>query len=336
MTALPRPEPCWDLHGLLGESPALEAARHQLQDVAPTDLSVLLLGETGTGKGVAARALHQWSQRRHQPFVHLDCSSLPPSLIDSELFGHEKGAFTGASLQRKGRIEQAQGGTLFLDEIGELPLDAQVRLLRLLQDRQIERVGGTGPLRLDVRVIAATHRDLDQAVKEGTFRQDLYYRLHVFPVQLPALRERPEDIPLLAEHFLAQMKHQLHASPPRLSPAGLQALQAHSWPGNVRELEHLLQRSAVLARGGQIQPEHLDFGPPPPALPVAPLQILPLAEHERRYLAQVLAHTKGVIHGPRGAARLLGIKPTTLRSRLLKLGLMQTRNPRQPRLRSAP
>ncbi|MCC7264233.1 MAG: sigma 54-interacting transcriptional regulator [Candidatus Latescibacteria bacterium] len=157
----------------VGHSPVLQQARHQLQEVAPTDLTVLLLGETGTGKGVAARALHQWSSRPHQPFVHLDCSSLPPSLIDSELFGHEKGAFTGASLQRKGRIEQAQGGTLFLDEIGELPLEAQARLLRLLQDRLIERLGGSQPLHLDVRVIATTHRDLAQAVKDGTFRQDL-------------------------------------------------------------------------------------------------------------------------------------------------------------------
>ena len=305
---------------------------HQLQEVAPTELTVLLLGETGTGKGVAARALHQWSSRPHQPFVHLDCSSLPPSLLDSELFGHEKGAFTGASLQRKGRIEQAQGGTLFLDEIGELPLEAQARLLRLLQDRLIERVGGTQPLHLDVRVIAATHRDLSQAVKEGTFRQDLYYRLNVFPVCMPSLRERQEDIPLLAEHFLRQMARQLQQPVCSLSPAGLQALQAHIWPGNVRELEHLLQRAVVLARGGEILPEHLGLEVPAivPALPVAPLTILPLAEYERRYLAQVLEHTAGVIHGQRGAARLLGLKPTTLRSRLEKLGLMPLQIFRQP------
>ena len=310
---------------------------HQLQEVAPTELTVLLLGETGTGKGVAARALHQWSSRPHQPFVHLDCSSLPPSLLDSELFGHEKGAFTGASLQRKGRIEQAQGGTLFLDEIGELPLDAQVRLLRLLQDRLIERVGGTQPLHLDVRVIAATHRDLAQAVKEGTFRQDLYYRLHVFPIHLPALRDRQEDIPLLAEHFLRQMARQLQQPACSLSPASLQALQAHPWPGNVRELEHLLQRAVVLARGGEILPEHLGLEVPEaaspaaaPSLPAAPLTILRLAEYERRYLAQVLEHTAGVIHGQHGAARLLGIKPTTLRSRLEKLGLMPLQLFRQP------
>lgn len=317
---------------LISQSPAMQKVKDQLQEVAPTDLTVLLLGETGTGKGVAARTLYQWSSRPHQPFVHLDCSSLPPSLIDSELFGHEKGAFTGASLQRKGRIEQAQGGTLFLDEIGELPLDAQARLLRLLQDRLIERVGGTQPLHLDVRVIAATHRDLAQAVKDGTFRQDLYYRLCVFPIHLPALRERPEDIPLLAEHFLCQMARQLQQPVCSLSPAGLQALQAHSWPGNVRELEHLLQRAVVLARGGEIQPEHLglEVAAAAPTLPADVLTILPLAEYERRYLAQVLEHTAGVIHGQRGAARLLGIKPTTLRSRLEKLGLMQTRHPRQP------
>ena len=317
---------------LRSHSPAMQGIMHQLQEVAPTELTVLLLGETGTGKGVAARALHQWSSRPHQPFVHLDCSSLPPSLLDSELFGHEKGAFTGASLQRKGRIEQAQGGTLFLDEIGELPLEAQARLLRLLQDRLIERVGGTQPLHLDVRVIAATHRDLSQAVKEGTFRQDLYYRLNVFPVCMPSLRERQEDIPLLAEHFLRQMARQLQQPVCSLSPAGLQALQAHIWPGNVRELEHLLQRAVVLARGGEILPEHLGLEVPAivPALPVAPLTILPLAEYERRYLAQVLEHTAGVIHGQRGAARLLGLKPTTLRSRLEKLGLMPLQIFRQP------
>ena len=188
MTAISRATVSWNPEGLLGHSPALQQARHQLQEVAPTELTVLLLGETGTGKGMAARALHQWSSRPHQSFVHLDCSSLPPSLLDSELCGHEKGAFTGASIQRKGRIEQAQGGTLFLDEIGELPLDAQARLLRLLQDRLIERLGGTQPLHLDVRVIAATHRNLEQAVQQGIFRQDLYYRLLVFPIQLPALR----------------------------------------------------------------------------------------------------------------------------------------------------
>jgi transcriptional regulator with GAF, ATPase, and Fis domain len=300
---------------------------NQLREVAPTDVTVLLLGETGTGKGVAARALHQWSRRCHGPFVHLDCGSLPQTLLESELFGHEKGAFTGAIALRKGRIEQAQGGTLFLDEIGELPLESQTRLLRLLQDRQIARIGGEQSLAVDMRVIAATHRDLDQAVKAGTFREDLYYRLKVFPVQLPALRERPEDIPLLAAHFLSQMP----SPPPRLSPAGLQALQGHAWPGNVRELEHLLQRAAILAKGGEIRPEHLGLEPPVPALPPPSFQILPLAEHERRYLAQVLAHTKGVIHGQHGAARLLGLKPTTLRSRLEKLGVIYQRKPRLPR-----
>ncbi|MBI2505391.1 MAG: sigma-54-dependent Fis family transcriptional regulator, partial [Candidatus Latescibacteria bacterium] len=206
-----------------------------------------------------------------------------------------------------------------------------------LQDRLIERVGGTQPLHLDVRVIAATHRDLAQTVKDGTFRQDLYYRLCVFPIHLPALRERQEDIPLLAEHFLCQMARQLQQPVCSLSPAGLQALQVHLWPGNVRELEHLLQRAVVLARGGEIQPEHLGLEVPAaasptaaPPLPAAPLTILPLAEYERRYLAQVLERTAGVIHGQSGAARLLGLKPTTLRSQLEKLGLRYTRSDRQP------
>jgi len=321
MTTIPHPVV------FLGHSPAIQQIKQQLQEVAPTLLTVLLLGETGTGKGVAARALHQGSRRRARNFVHLDCSSLPPSLLDSELFGHERGAFTSALCQKPGRIEPAQGGTLFLDEIGELPLEGQTRLLRLLQDRIVERVGSSRPLSLDVRVVAATNRDLAQAVKEGAFRADLYYRLHVFPVTLPPLRERLEDIPLLAEYFLGQIADQLGQPPARLSPAALELLMAHSWPGNVRELEHSLQRAVVLARGGQIQPEHLGLEAQTlaaaPAQPRADFPILPLAEHERRYLAQVLAHTRGVIHGQQGAARLLGIKPTTLRSRLEKLGLMQ-------------
>jgi transcriptional regulator with GAF, ATPase, and Fis domain len=284
---------------------------------------------------------------------------LPESLVDSELFGHEKGAFTGAVTRKPGKIERAQGGTLFLDEIGDLPLATQARLLHVLQERHIERVGGVQALPVDVRVVAATHRDLEGMVAQGSFRADLFYRLHVFPIRVPSLRERPEDLPLLALHFARRCAAALGYPTPALGEEVLARLQARCWPGNVRELEHVLQRAVVRAQGGPLRPEHLVEERPAPAVPpveawpvlasspvaesvvrpeaeegafrpdvqAAPLPegeesaILPLAEFERRYLARVLAHTRGVIHGQRGAAVLLGMKPTTLRSRLEKLGL---------------
>ncbi len=308
---------------LLGESPAMQHFRQQLQEVALQDLTVLLLGETGTGKGVAARLLHQWSRRAHGPFVAVNSGAVPQALVDSELFGHEKGAFTGALAFKPGRCEQANHGTLFLDEIGDLPLESQTRLLGLLQERVFERVGGTQTHPLDVRVVAATHHDLAQAVAQQHFRVDLYYRLNVFPLRLPPLRGRCEDIPLLADHFLRQhaARHQQQAA--TVSDEALSLLQAYDWPGNVRELEHLLERAAVLAKGGPIETQHIVFEPDHAALVhTDPGPLLPLAEHERRYLVRVLAHTHGVIHGSKGAARLLQIKPTTLRSRMQKHGLL--------------
>ena len=332
---------------LIGRSIAMEELRQQLRDVAASELTVLLLGETGTGKGVAAELLHAWGPRREQAFVPVNCGALHENLIDSELFGHEQGAFTGAVRERKGKFQGADGGTLFLDEIGDLALASQARLLRVLQERCIERVGGTRAIPVDVRVVAATHQDLERGVGDGTFRENLFYRLSVFPIRVPSLRDRREDIPELARHFLA--RHFLDQAAvgrgsgsapiqsrtgtgsdgrmPQVTDEAMARLLAYEWPGNVRQLEHVLQRAAVLARGAPIGPEHLDGVPAPRAIgntaipaPGAPT-ILPLAEYERRYLVRVLEHTNGVIHGQRGAALLLGMKPTTLRSRLERLGI---------------
>ena len=316
---------------LIGQSAGMRRVKQQLGEVADSELTVLLQGETGTGKGVAAQLVHQWSRRRDGPLVPVNCGALQEGLVDSELFGHERGAFTGAIARKLGTCELAHTGTLFLDEIGDLPLASQTRLLRVLQDRCIERVGGTRTIPLDVRVVAATHRDLAQAVQEGSFRQDLYYRLRVFPVWIPPLRARREDIPLLARHFVGQFAAQQKQAPPGISAASLAGLQEYDWPGNVRELEHVLQRAVVLARRGEIGPEHLEVEPVGESVGTAAeglqegFAIVPLEEYERRYLVRVLAHTNGVIHGDKGAALLLGMKPTTLRSRLEKLGVLKTR-----------
>ena len=314
----PVPDAFW-----IGSSSAWKQVETQLQEAGPTALNVLLLGETGTGKSRVAQRLHQLSPRREGPLVSVNCGALPESLVDSELFGHEKGAFTGAVNRKPGKVERAQGGTLFLDEIGDLPVATQARLLHVLQERCIERVGGVRSLPVDVRVIAATHRDLEEMVADGAFRADLFYRLHVFPIRLPSLRERPEDIPRLALYFARRCAADLGYPAPVLGQPVLTRLQELSWPGNVRELEHVMQRAVVRSHGRPLRPEHLILErPKTPEMPTAEnTAILPLAEFERRYLQRVLAHTRGVIHGRQGAAVLLGMKPTTLRSRLEKLGL---------------
>ena len=308
----------------IGESGALKEVKTQIQEVAWTDFTVLVLGETGTGKGLAALAVHELSERKDKPLIHVNCGALPSELVDSELFGHEKGAFTGAVSRRLGRFELADEGTIFLDEIGDLPLESQTRLLRVLQDRCFERVGGTQTIFIDVRVVAATNRDLVQAVREEFFRAELYYRLNVFPIQIPPLRERREDIPLLATYFVQQFAAHLHQMPPRISNESMRLLLAYNWPGNVRELEHTLQRAVILAKEGEIQAEHIGLGPAAAdVIGAQDIAILPLEEYERRYLARVLDHTDGVIHGKQGAAVLLGMKPTTLRSRMERLGLQK-------------
>jgi len=312
---------------LIGHSAAMDQVRDQLREVAGTEATVLLLGETGTGKGVAARQLHAWSDRKDGPFVHVNCGGIQESLIDSELFGHEKGAFTGAIADKQGKFEQAADGTLFLDEIGDLPATAQAHLLRVLQEKCFERVGGTQTRTTNVRLVAATHQDLDQAVQEGRFRADLFYRLHVYPILLPPLRVRTEDIPLLVRHWMRDSTPASGRSPSQISPAAMDGLQAYDWPGNVRQLEHVLLRAMIRAGTGALQPEHIELGQGPvgtrslQARPVEAPGILSLAEYERRYVVRVLAYTQGIIHGREGAARLLGIKPTTLRSRMERLGI---------------
>ena len=292
---------------------------------------MLVLGETGTGKELVARAIHDRSPRRERPLVKVNCAALPRELVESELFGHEKGAFTGATQQRRGRFELADGGTLFLDEVGELPHEAQAKLLRVLQEQEFERVGGTRTLRADVRLIAATNRDLGSRAAAGEFRPDLFYRLNVFPVTVPALRERREDIPLLVGHFLAKAARKLGKSFDGVAPGFLERATRYEWPGNVRELENVVERAAILARGPVLEAtEH--FGAPAasaaPARPDAPSPA-PVAgtleEVERVHIQRVLEQVHWVIEGEQGAALALGLNPSTLRGRMRKLGIRKTR-----------
>lgn len=309
----------------IGESPTIRQVKRQVQEVAWSDLTVLVLGETGTGKGLAVRAIHEMSERKERAFIHVNCGSVQKELFDSELFGHEKGAFTGAIARKLGKFELAERGTIFLDEIGDLPLESQTRLLHVLQEKKIERVGGTQPIDVNVRVIAATNRNLIEAVREGHFRADLYYRLNVFPVEIPPLRERIEDVGLLAKYFVRRFASHLHQQQPFIHEDSLKLMRGYNWPGNVRELEHILQRAVILAGAGTIMPAHLAIerleGEGSFQIATSFEEIMPLDEFERRYIVKVLERTKGVIQGKNGAADLLGIKPTTLRSRLDRLGV---------------
>ena len=302
----------------IGQSPALRQVETQLAEAAPTDL--IVLGETGTGKGMAARTLHVQSPRRQGPFIQVNCGALPGNLVESELFGHERGAFTGAHARRLGKVELAAGGTLFLDEIGDMALEAQVKLLRLLEERVFERVGGNQTLAAEVRVVAATNRDLWQMVQAGTFREDLYFRLQGFDVTLPPLRQRREDIDLLAVYFVRRAAAHLHKAVTGLSPAALDLLRTYTWPGNVRELEHVVQRAVIVCRGALLQAD--DLGLDTRVVDGhGSAEILSFDEHNRRYILQVLEHTGWVIKGPRGAAALLDMHEATLRSRMRKLGI---------------
>ena len=309
---------------IVGQDTTLRELLETVRDVAATDATILLTGETGTGKELVARAIHALSRRRDLAMVKLNCGAMAAGLVESELFGHERGAFTGALQRRIGRFEQANRGTLLLDEIGELPLDGQVKLLRVVEEQELERVGGSDPVRVDVRLIAATNRDLDAAVRAGRFRADLFYRLNVVPLRLPPLRERPGDIPLLVrsflEHFRGKLRKQLHD----VSPESLRRLQTHSWPGNIRELRHVVERACVLARGRvvEIGASLLATAAATASAPGgAAGGFATLEEHERAYLRQVLEATGGRIQGRRGAARILDVHPSTLRSRLQRLGL---------------
>ena len=309
----------------VGQSPALLKVQAHIAEVAPTDLTVLIQGETGTGKGLAARTLHQFSARKSGPFIQINCGAIPRELVESELFGHEKGAFTGATTQRLGKVELARGGTLFLDEVGDLPLEAQVKILRLLEDGTFDRVGSDHPLQADIRLVAATNRDLEQMIDAGSFRRDLYYRLRVFPVHLPALRERQEDIPLLTRYIATRYAQHLNRSLPAIAPAALTHLTAYDWPGNVRELEHFVKRAVLLCKDDLITVEDLAISSPAQNREEG---FLTLAELEKRQIERALAASNGVVFGDKGAAQLLGINPQTLRYRLRKHGLQQTKKDR--------
>jgi len=305
---------------IVGTSPALKRVLSQVDHVAPTDASVLLLGETGTGKELLAHLLHRRSRRHDRTMVKLNCAALPPTLIEAELFGREKGAYTGALTRQAGRFELAHGSTIFLDEIAELPVELQVKLLRVLEDGQLERIGSTKTLTVDVRVIAATNRDLAALVAHGKFREDLYYRLNVFPIAVPPLRERGEDIPLLVWTFAKQFGQALGKPVERIPQATMDALRAYPWPGNIRELRNVLERAVILSDRSTLQvPVGSAAGPGAVAPPTT------LAANERGQILAALDQTGWRIRGPAGAAALLGLKPTTLESRIKKLGLQRPR-----------
>jgi len=308
-----------DLKEIVGESPTLRLALSRVLDVAPTDAPVIFVGETGTGKELFARALHMRSRRRGRPFVRVSCAALPPTLIESELFGHERGAFVGAVATTRGRLELAHTGTLFLDEIGGLPSNVQARLLRVLQEGACSRVGSSESRRVDVRIVAATHHDLDAAVKEGRFRADLYYRLSVFPIALPPLRERIEDIPRLAWFFINQRQRALNRHFTTIPAHVIAALQQHSWPGNVRELENVIERAMIHSTGSVLLVED----GPEPAAPATTRDGATLASVERRYIESVLRRCRWRINGRGNAADVLGLHPNTLRFRMKKLGVQR-------------
>jgi PAS domain S-box-containing protein len=330
---------------IIGQSPALTEVLANVARVAATDASVLITGETGTGKELIARAVHSTSKRKDKPLIKLNCAALPAGLVESELFGHEKGAFSGAIAKRLGRFELADGGTIFLDEIGELPAEAQVKLLRVLQEHEFDRVGGGAPIRVDVRVIAATNRDLLKEVRAKSFREDLYYRLNVFPIHLPPLRERRSDIPLLAQFLLKKFALRIGKRLDGTSQRTMQQFQEYSWPGNVRELENVLERAAIVATSSQVDippgmllSAQMATTVPKPrqensssgeessvnaAMGVGQPQSCQasLEEVERDYISKVLEQTNWVVTGPRGAAKILGVNPSTLRNRMKKLGI---------------
>ena len=312
---------------IVGDSPAMLAAFAHAEQVASTDSTVLLTGETGTGKSVIARAIHDLSDRRDKMFVNVNCAALPGELVESELFGHEKGAFTGAINQRKGRFELADGGTLFLDEVGELTASAQAKMLRVLQDQEFERVGGTQTLTVNVRLVAATNRDLAKMVKDGGFRADLYYRLNVFPIRLPSLCERPTDIPLLARFFLDKFARKMGKSIRDLAPRASERLLRYSWPGNIRELQNVIERAAILARGPLLEiDDALELRLEDQETGIVSDQLISFEDMERSYILKVLERTRWVIEGEQGAAAILDLNPSTLRSRMQKLNIRKAKS----------
>jgi formate hydrogenlyase transcriptional activator len=303
---------------VIGSSPALESVLEQVERVAPTDSTVLIQGETGTGKELIAHAIHNLSSRCGRPFVRLNCAAIPLDLLESELFGHEKGAFTGAIAQKVGRFELADKGTLFLDEVGDIPPALQPKLLRVLQEQEFERLGSTRTHQVDVRLVAATNRNLMEMANRGDFRSDLYYRLNVFPVQLPPLRERREDIPELVAHFVEIYGRRMNRRIEHIPPTTMSALTSYQWPGNIRELQNLIERAVILSDDG-VLPNPLPLTGAQPA--IVSTAATTLKESERSLIRRTLEEVRWVIGGPKGAAAKLGLKRTTLIHKMQKLGI---------------
>jgi len=316
---------------IVGKSEALRRVLQEVETVAPTDSTVLIYGETGTGKELIARAVHNLSSRQPNGFVKLNCAAIPTGLLESELFGHERGAFTGAISQRVGRFELANRGTMFLDEIGEVPLELQPKLLRVLQEREFERLGSTRTLRTDARLIAATNRDLEALVNEQKFRSDLYYRLNVFPVRVPALRERPEDIPLLVRHFVQQFSRRISKTIDTIPSDTMSTLTKYPWPGNIRELQNVIERAVILTKGPILNVPSDDLRAPnfvsQPVTTTGTTRNMRavLDETERQQIVAALEQSNWTVAGPNGAAAQLGIKRSTLQSRMQKLGIRVSR-----------
>jgi formate hydrogenlyase transcriptional activator len=304
-----------DFDGIVGQSAPLQRMLADIKTVAPSYATVLILGETGTGKELVARAIHRLSSRRNASFIKLNCAALPSDLLESELFGYEKGAFTNALTRKIGRLELADRGTLFLDEIADLPIDMQAKLLRVLQDQEFERLGSTQTIRLNARVIAATNQDLEKNVSGGQFRSDLFYRLNIFPIRVPSLRERSSDIPLLVRHFAQQFSQRMNKKIESIPPEVMDDMMNRHWPGNIRELEHFIERAVILTQGPVLLAPLRDLGPQ------SDLGSHTLESMRRQHIVNVLRETGGVISGPNGAAARLGLKRTTLQSIVQRLGI---------------
>ncbi len=314
--------PANDTHGIIGNSAALRALLEQVSLVAPTDSTVLIQGETGTGKELIARAIHNGSRRRNGPFITLNCAAIPATLLESELFGYERGAFTGAVAQRIGRFEAANGGTLFLDEIGEIAMDLQVKLLRVLQEQEFERLGSTRTTRVNVRVVAATNRDPQQMIEEKQFRADLFYRLSVFPVQMPPLRNRREDIPILARHFITRYAERMNKLVEEIPAETMAAMMAYDWPGNIRQLQNFVEHGVIVSGGSEFQPP---LGPLKAAKTGPPRSRKTLEDAVREHILQALEQTRWVVGGRHGTAAYLGVARTTLLAKMRRLGIESTR-----------
>ena len=310
---------------IIGKSPELQQTLRLISRVAPTNSTVLILGETGTGKELVARAIHDNSSRKTRTMIKVNCATLPANLIESELFGHERGSFTGATDRRIGKFELAHYSTLFLDEIGEMPLELQAKLLRALQEKEIERVGGQNTIKVNVRIVAATNRDLEKEVEAGRFREDLYYRLNIFPINLPSLRSRRDDIPLLANHFIKKLSKKIGTKITTVSKYVLEQISGYHWPGNIRELEHVIERSILLSDDSILSQIYL---PVRKQKDVAissenPMVVKTFEENEREHIINVLRHCKGRVAGYGGAAEYLGLPPSTLASKLKRLGIQK-------------